>query len=230
MKVMTRVVRREPRYFAPTRWWFLPLVVALFGGALVAPAALAGTTPASSPATAEGPSKVIERFDSALIETMKAGKKAGIAGRVRVMQSVVQTSFDVPGISQMVLGHYWNTLSQGQQKRFVNLLSRLVVVSYAANFDSYSGQQLKIMNVRRQGKRAFVSTQFSDPGSGQSHTFDYIVHLGHAGNWTIINVIADGVSDVAVKRAEYTSIMGKGSFQDLINALQKQIKHAEKKG
>ena len=198
-------------------------------GLLIAPVPGAAA-PLAASATAAGPAKVVDGLDVALLKTMKAGKKAGIAGRIKIMAPAVRSSFDVPRISRMVLGQYWKALSRKHRDTFVDLLTHLIVVSYASNFDAYSQQQFKITGVRHKGKTAFVSTEFSDPGSGESHSFDYVVHAVQPGEWKIVNVIADGVSDVAVKRAEYTGILGKGSFQDLIDALRKQIKHAEISG
>jgi phospholipid transport system substrate-binding protein len=42
------------------------------------------------------------------------------------------------------------------------------------------------------------------------------------GAWRIINIIADGVSDLALKRAEYQRILASGSIDDLIRELETQ--------
>ncbi len=47
------------------------------------------------------------------------------------------------------------------------------------------------------------------------------------GAWRIINIIADGVSDLALKRAEYQRILGAGSLDDLIKELEAQTARLE---
>lgn len=187
--------------------------------------ALAGT-PAAATAAVAGPDKVVAQFDAALVATMKAGKKAGFDGRMAIMQPAVKSAFDFSRTAQVVLGHYWSGFTPQQQQTFTGLLGKLTTVSYATNFDSYANQRFTTTAVRRQGTSAFVSTRFVEPNSGQTHSFDYVLQFSAAGQWKIVNVIADGVSDVAIKRAEYMDLLAKGTFADLVAALQKQIKRA----
>jgi phospholipid transport system substrate-binding protein len=47
------------------------------------------------------------------------------------------------------------------------------------------------------------------------------------GRWRIINIIADGVSDLALKRAEYQRVLAAGSIEDLIAELERQAARLE---
>jgi phospholipid transport system substrate-binding protein len=42
-------------------------------------------------------------------------------------------------------------------------------------------------------------------------------------NWRIINISANGVSDLALKRSEYTSILQKEGFDSLITKINEKI-------
>jgi len=42
-------------------------------------------------------------------------------------------------------------------------------------------------------------------------------------SWRIINIIANGVSDLALKRSEYTSILKKDGFDALIIKINEKI-------
>jgi phospholipid transport system substrate-binding protein len=46
--------------------------------------------------------------------------------------------------------------------------------------------------------------------------------------WRIINIMANGVSDLALKRVEYRSILERDGFPALIDMLKKKIAAAEK--
>ena len=61
------------------------------------------------------------------------------------------------------------------------------------------------------------------PGSGDSVAFDYILH-GKDGNFRIINVIADGVSDLALRSTQYNALYEKKGFTGLMSWLQDQSK------
>ena len=56
--------------------------------------------------------------------------------------------------------------------------------------------------------------------------FEYV--LGQVNNqWVIINIVVDGISDLALKKAQYTSVIEREGFESLLNKLnQKIIDHA----
>jgi phospholipid transport system substrate-binding protein len=58
--------------------------------------------------------------------------------------------------------------------------------------------------------------------TGEPVRFDYILRNGKDG-WRIVNVLADGVSDLALKRVEYRAILQRDGFATLIDMLKKKI-------
>lgn len=42
-------------------------------------------------------------------------------------------------------------------------------------------------------------------------------------SWQIINIIADGVSDLALKRSDYTSVLSREGFDALIAKINEKI-------
>jgi phospholipid transport system substrate-binding protein len=55
---------------------------------------------------------------------------------------------------------------------------------------------------------------------------EYVLREGEGG-WKIINIVADGVSDLALKRSEYQGILSTGSIDDLIVSVERQIERLE---
>jgi len=49
------------------------------------------------------------------------------------------------------------------------------------------------------------------------------------GAWRIINIVADGVSDLALKRAEYQRVLATGTIDDLIRYVDEQTSRLEQK-
>jgi phospholipid transport system substrate-binding protein len=47
-------------------------------------------------------------------------------------------------------------------------------------------------------------------------------------DWRIINIVADGVSDLALKRAEYQRLFGSGGIEGLIAELEQQTERLER--
>jgi phospholipid transport system substrate-binding protein len=58
--------------------------------------------------------------------------------------------------------------------------------------------------------------------SGAAVPLEYVLHEA-ADGWRIVNIVADGVSDLALKRAEYQRLFGSGGFAALVAELDAQI-------
>ena len=70
--------------------------------------------------------------------------------------------------------------------------------------------------------RKLVQTRFVK-SDGEEMRFNYILHQTN-GQWKIINIMINGVSDLALKRVEYGSILKKDGYPTLIEKLRLQIK------
>ena len=57
---------------------------------------------------------------------------------------------------------------------------------------------------------------------GGTVNFDYVLHPTEAG-WRIVNILFDGVSDLAIKRGEYRAVMQRDGFPALIELLKEKI-------
>ncbi len=196
------------------------VVAPVFSGAAAAVVAPAASTARAM--AADSPAATIDALDAALLKAMQGGSRIGYSGRYRIIAPVVQRVFDYSRIASLTLGSYWSKLSPGQQKEFVGVLADYTAATYAARFDSDSGARF-----------AIVSTQTLHPGTegvfstfternGKVHRFVYLLQK-QDGRWGIVNVVADGVSDLSLKRAEYTETMKNKGFSALVAHLRKQI-------
>ncbi len=176
---------------------------------------------APAPAAA-APASVIGTLDRALLEAMKSGQRLGYAGRYKRLSPVLDRVFNFPRIAQLTLGSNWGRLDPGQQKQFVTALRNYTIATYAGRFDAYAGERFAITGSRSlQPGTVGVFTTFTEK-NGKIHRFDYL--LQKQGNvWQVINVVADGVSDLSLKRAEYTDTLEKKGFGALLAHLQKQM-------
>ena len=178
--------------------------------------------PLYSVAADEAAIKAVEEFHSSLIDVMKNADKLGFQGRYDKLAPVIESKFDTQLIAQVILSRYWKVLNDTQQKQFIDLFNRLSISTYASRFDSYSGESFKTLGVQDLKKgRLLVQTEFIQ-SDDKPVKFDYMVHEKD-GNWYIISVIADGVNDVALKRAEYATIINDKGFDSLVSELETKI-------
>jgi len=166
--------------------------------------------------------QVVEKLHTSLLTVMKDGDKLGYTGRYDQLEPVIRATFDMPFISKTVLGKHWETVDDRQRSRFVETFTKLGIATYAANFDSYSGERFKVISEKEvSGGRILVQTQLikSDGGKVQ---LDYLLHRTDS-EWRVVNVIAEGVSDLALKRADYSNFLKNKSFEALIAKLNEKI-------
>jgi len=174
------------------------------------------------PVNAQPATDVVENLHQTLLLVMKEGNQIGYQGRYDRLAPVITASFDMPFVAQIVLGRFWETFDGQQKSKFVETFGRLSIATYAANFDSYSGERFKVISEKEvSGGRILVHTQIIKSDGGQVQ-LDYLLHRVDS-QWRIINVVADGVSDLALKRADYTSFLKTNGIDSLLIKLNEKI-------
>lgn len=210
----------------------LPLILLLLGGVGLGPIpqiVSAGPVPANQNAPAAAPRQVIERLDDALLATMKQAKKLGYAGRYRNLAPEIDRAYDFPGIAALVLSSHWTKLSPAQQQEFVATLRDYTIATYAARFDGYAGERFAIKSVEPMQPSAMAVYSTLTEADGKVHSLDYLLQRS-GGQWRIVNVVADGVSDLALKRAEFTHLLELKGYPGLIAGLKGYIAHMAQEG
>lgn len=169
-----------------------------------------------------GARQVVEDFQAELIQVMKQGKELGFKGRYEKLDTAIRKSHDLTKIARIVVGKQWEELSPEQQAKLEDVFSQLSISAYAHNFKDFSGESFN-----------FVSEEETTRGGVVIHTnllipndkdvkFDYMMKKKEDG-WRIINIIANGVSDLALKRSEYTSVLSREGFDALIAKINEKI-------
>jgi phospholipid transport system substrate-binding protein len=171
--------------------------------------------------------QVVENFQTDLIEVMKKGKQLGYAGRYDKLYDSVSNSHDLTKIARIVVGKEWEKLSETQQQKLVEVFSKLSVASYAHNFKDYSGESFVFDSEEETARGGVVVRYHLLVPDDKPVKFDYM--LKEKGNsWRIINIIANGVSDLALKRSEYTTILQREGFDALIAKINEKIDNYSK--
>lgn len=180
------------------------------------------TANAAEPATANTAKQVVDEFQAVLIDTMKQGQQLGYQGRYDKLYPAITRSHDLTKIARIVIGKEWDTLTEKQQAELVDVFIRLSVASYAHNFKSFAGESFRFESEEQTSRGGIVvHTSLLIPDS-KPVRFDYMLKEKTNG-WSIINIIADGVSDLALKRSEYTSILKSQGFDVLITQINEKI-------
>jgi len=165
---------------------------------------------------------IVEDFHATLLDVMQNADSLGFQGRYEKLSPAIRTKFDTALISQVILSRYWKEMNDQQREQFIQLFNRLSISTYASRFDSYSGESFRTSGTEELKKgRLLVRTELIK-NNEKPVKFEYLVHQKD-GNWYIISVIADGVNDLSLKRAEYAAIINERGFDSLVGEIQKKI-------
>ena len=178
--------------------------------------------PAVVPA-ADTAARVVKGLHAELLIVMQQAKKLGYAGRYQRLAPTVTASYDFPYISKVVVGRYWRSFTVEQKSQFTEIFSKLSIATYASRFDGYSGERFKTISVEELKRGHRLVKTLLIKANGEEIELDYILHRNND-QWRIINVIAEGVSDLSLKRADYTSYIKKNGFDALLKKLNEKIK------
>lgn len=166
--------------------------------------------------------EVVANFQAELLDTMKQGKSLDFDGRYKKLSDSVINSHDLTKIARIVVGKEWKIFTDEQKKALVEIFARLSIASYAHNFKGYSGEEFKFDAEKSTARGGMVIHTLLKIPDDKDVKLDY--QMKKRGNdWRIINIIANGVSDLALKRSEYTSILKREGFDALLAKISGKI-------
>ena len=188
------------------------LLAGLSGGLLVAVGAHAQSADPSAPITA---------LDQGLVTAMKTGSQP-FATRYAALAPSVDRAFNLPQILQTVVGLRWSGIPAAQQQKLLATFRAYTISSYVSNFNSGAGTTIKLLpETRTVAADRVVETEIT-PSSGDPTRIDYVMHQGASG-WQAIDVLEQGsISQVAVQRSDFRSLLA-GGPDKLIASLQSKI-------
>ncbi|MFQ5697982.1 MAG: ABC transporter substrate-binding protein [Myxococcota bacterium] len=161
----------------------------------------------------------VERLHAALIDVMQHADALQDAGRRETLTPVLDSSFDLTNMAARSLGRHWKKLQTEERRRFVRAFRELTISTYAARFDGYSGEEFETLSVEpsiRETRIVHTVLHTSD----DDIRLDYRVHATRSG-YRIIDVYLNGtVSEIALRRSEYTSKLKRDGFEALVSALE----------
>ena len=173
-------------------------------------------------ALAVDPQNNVRGFYDTLLTTMRNGPNLGQSGRYTRLAPVVDRVFDVPSMTRLAIGPSWATLTPAQQQQLTEAFRHYITATYADRFDSFSGQQLQVTGERPYNADVIVQTRIVK-SDGETTALDYLMRQNQ-GSWQISDVYLDGtISQVAIQRSEFHSILQRDGIDGLVNALNRKV-------
>lgn len=198
---------------------------ALLGLMIVTSTAALTWVPARAEIAGAGdPTAPIRRLDDALLAAMRSGRVTPFSQRFAALTPIVEQAIDLDYVLALSVGLEWSTLPAAQKPALRAAFVRYTVASYAANFDSYSGQTFQLSpTVRDLGNGDVIVRTRIVANDGSVRKLDYRMRNGPAG-WKAVDVLEDGsVSRVAVQRSDFRDLLQSGGAPALMAALRRKV-------
>ena len=205
-----------------TRRLFLAFTSSVFSSViLLSGVALAGKNTAD---LQSGAKKFIEKLArEALISLTKS--ELTITERRELFRDIMRRYFAFKVIAKWVLGRYWNRSTDKEKSEYLKLFEKLMVITYADRFQTYSGEKLLVLKTETRGKNdILVHTLLERPGDQESIAVTWRLRAVKK-SYKIIDVMVEGLSMGITQQKEFSSVIRKNNnkIEGLLSELRKRI-------
>ncbi|MDR3078771.1 MAG: ABC transporter substrate-binding protein [Rickettsiales bacterium] len=133
------------------------------------------------------------------------------------LMALVSRDIDLDWIANFILGRHGKGIDGGQRRQFIELYSKYLASSYGSTLSIYRGNNYEFVSVEKQREGIFlVSTvvQFNDKKVKNSFRI-----VEKDGKFHITDVMVEGISFIAAKRADLNSIIVSKGFDGFLEEL-----------
>jgi phospholipid transport system substrate-binding protein len=174
-------------------------------------------------AAANDPEAVARDLNAGLLGVMKDSATLSYDARVERIGPIVDAAFDVPFMAEKSLGREWGKLDDAARTKWVALFREFMIANYAGRFTGYKGETFEQLG-REDGAydTVMVKTRLNVP-SEENVDLDYRLRETPEG-WRVVDIYLKGtVSELALRRSDYTAVVKRGGFDELSGYLRGKI-------
>lgn len=174
-------------------------------------------------AAEESATRTVERLNAAIAEILPKAPELGYAGRFEKLRPAMEQAFDFDFMAEKSLGRHWKDLSDEQKKQWAAAFREYTIANYAANLDKNTGQKFEVVGEEpAEHDTTLVRGRVIDPAA---EPFDLTYRLHRAAKGPrIIDVQFKGtVSELALRRADFTSVVARDGFDALLRTTRSRI-------
>ncbi|MBW2049179.1 MAG: ABC transporter substrate-binding protein [Deltaproteobacteria bacterium] len=175
-------------------------------------------------ATAGGPTEDVRETTDKLIAivsdpALKAPDKAD--KKAAQIRKAVDERFDWREMSRRTLARHWKKRTEEEKEEFIKLFGKLLERTYLDKVEGYSGEKVLYVKERVKGKYAIVVVKIITRKDTEI-LVKYKLKKKED-EWMVYDISIEGVSLVNNYRKQFSSILSRSSYEDLVKRLKKKI-------
>ena len=178
---------------------------------------------------AGAPGEQVHQSVNKLLAILKDPRLKGDANkneRREKLKEVIYQRFDFTEMAKRSLGAEWRRHTPEEQKEFVTLFTNLLEDAYLGKIESYSGEKVQYIKERQDADYAEVDTRIVDK-KGQEFSINYQLHNVNE-DWKVYDVVIEDVSLVNNYRSQFSRMLEKSSFKELLERMTQKTFSAPK--
>ncbi|MEM7679658.1 MAG: ABC transporter substrate-binding protein [Pseudomonadota bacterium] len=129
--------------------------------------------------------------------------------RVKEFKELLSNNFDMRTIARFSLGRYWRTATDAQKKEYLRLFKENILEIYSRRFSDYKDQKVEVRSARKEGKADVLVSSYVVSPDAPEVKVDWRVRQKN-GQYKIIDIIVEGVSQALTHRSDYSSVIQRG--------------------
>jgi phospholipid transport system substrate-binding protein len=172
---------------------------------------------------AETPTQVVEVLHEALLEVMKNALELGYEGRNAKLTPTLKEVLDIPFMAEKSVGRHWKTAGEEERARLLETFTRFTIANYAGRFEGYSGERFETLRQEPSLRGTVLVHSRVVKENADPVQLNYRLRQVD-GSWKVIDIYLNGtVSEIALRRSEYSSLIRREGFDGLLVALDEKI-------
>ena len=178
--------------------------------------------PGEAPSTTET-TRLIVDLNAALLNVLQKSDNLDYAQRFALLAPTLQATFDLEYMARQVVGRGFLDLDEESRAKWYELFAAYMTANYASRFDHFANQHFEIIGEDPGAKgTVLVRTRVTEP-TKDPVALSYRVRETGA-TCKVIDVYLKGtVSEIALRRSEYASVLKREGFDALVTSVEARI-------
>lgn len=184
---------------------------------------------APAPSRAGEPTDQVRSAIDRVLEILKKKDlqvKEKRAERRTLLREEISKAFDFDEMAKRSLGPAWRQRNPEERKEYVTLFRQVLENSYLGKVEAYQGEKIRYVKESVAEERFATVETLIVTGKGQEIPLNYRL-VKETSKWRVYDVVIEEISLVNNYRSQFSAILQRSSFQDLLARLREMIKTSE---